>query len=126
MAYFIKPGFWDKARKAPKEWLNILDVLKGNSKSSFTGELDLGNPAGTYYPKTTQTGAISLSATDVGRTGGAAFISIVANGDSIIVPDSWVLISSDGISTNSGDTNHIGVFVMHDGAIHYGNKVETA
>lgn len=126
MAYFIKPGLWESFRKAPKGWLNLLDAIKGLLAKEFTGEVSLGNPNGIFYPTHTQTGPITLSATDVGRPGGFAYVEIVANGDTITVPSDWVLLSDTPISTNSGDTNNIAISYMGHDRIQYGVIVKSA
>lgn len=90
----------------------------------FDGRFDLSNPRGTMYGKMTQTKNLGFVAIG-GVPGGWALVTIVANGDAINVPATWLLYGGDAISIVAGNTNHIQVFYKDADTIYYTNKVVT-
>jgi hypothetical protein len=90
--------------------------------SSFSGALNLGNQEGTLYNNHTQTGALTLSASN-GSPGGWALVPILANGDAINIPGAWIKYGGDDISIVNGQTNHFQAFFKDETTIYYTNKV---
>ena len=102
--------------------------------NDFTGELALNNTLGTIWDDVAQAAAIEISVGPDVEEGGEDSVRIVANGDGITLDSdfTWVLMSSDDISTTDTDVNEL-IFVckrltytngvITGGTIMYSNKL---
>ncbi len=89
----------------------------------FTGEFELDNPLGTFYPDFVQAGALVLSEGANAIIGGCGYVKITADGNAITVPGTWVNVGTDAIDTTAAAENVLMVLKVAGGTINYVNKV---
>jgi hypothetical protein len=89
----------------------------------FDGEFALTNPLGHLYPDHIQTGALALSESDNAQPGGCARVKIIANGDAITVPGSWVNVGTDAIDTTVTVENILFVLKVSATEVNYVCKI---
>jgi len=122
---FYKPSCSPNGKRMPNQL---------NNDPDFTGELALNNPLGTIWDDVAQGAAIAVTVGADVEEGGEDSVRIVANGDAITLDSdfTWVLMSSDDISTTDTDINELIFYckkliwtngVITGGTILYGNKL---
>jgi hypothetical protein len=93
------------------------------SALEFDGEFALTNPLGHLYPDHEQAGDLELIGSDNAQPGGCARVRIIASGDAITVPASWVNVGTDEIDTTAGAENILFVLQVSDTEVNYACKV---
>jgi hypothetical protein len=101
-----------------------MNDLRPEVEQRFIGILSLINPLGTLYTDYTQTGVLTITA-GATNPGGYATIKIIANGDAINLPATWIKYAGDDISIDAADENHLQVYYKDADTIYYTNKVVT-
>jgi len=74
---------------------------------TFSGEFPLTSIGNGVFDNLTQAGSLTLSVGVSALVGVSDYVKITANGSAITVPDAWINVGSDSISTTNGAINRI-------------------